>query len=72
MNCNYKGKPTRHLVKCQLPDGTRVVTVNGKTYGSHATLESLVAQLTTDDLPEHWPIRLTHTIDRITGARICV
>jgi hypothetical protein len=68
ININFKGKPTRHLIKTN--DHDDILRVNKKSYGPHTTLESLIDALSGDELPAGWPIKLNRTIDRDSGKTI--
>eukprot|EP00040_Diaphanoeca_grandis_P025256 m.139678 g.139678 ORF g.139678 m.139678 type:complete len:785 (+) comp30073_c0_seq2:959-3313(+) len=62
LNVNFRGKPTRHLIK---PDDSGDLLVNSKRYGSFKTIELLIAALSSkDDLPHRWPVRLVLPVSR--------
>eukprot|EP00038_Savillea_parva_P001295 m.102897 g.102897 ORF g.102897 m.102897 type:complete len:1072 (-) comp10455_c0_seq1:229-3444(-) len=69
LNCNFKGKPSRHLIKY---DEKGFVCVGGQKQGDHKSLEQVIDALSAEKLPKGWPARLTHTIDPQTGDIVAV
>ena len=57
LSVNYKGRPTRHKVAPNADDGT--LSINGKAFGAHMSIEGLVAALSSDTMPTGWPVKLT-------------
>ena len=59
LNVNHKGKPTRHLISTH-EDGTLVITK--RKYCDATTIEGLVGVLSSDSLPEKWPVKLVKPV----------
>jgi hypothetical protein len=55
----YRNKPTQHLIA---KDGDGYLTVNKKRYGDHTDIHSLVAAISSDPVPDNWPIRLCEAV----------
>jgi len=51
----FRNKPTQHLIAT---DADGYLTVNKKRYGEHTEIESLVAAISSDPVPQNWPVRL--------------
>jgi hypothetical protein len=66
LNVNYKGKPTRHLIETD-EDGTLVITK--RKYCDATTIEDLVGVLSSDSLPEKWPVKLVKPVLVGDGAQ---
>ena len=55
----YKGKPTHHLVH----EHEGGWLINKKSYGDHATMDSLIEALMSGDVAR-WPVQLAHPVPR--------
>ena len=70
---NVQGKATRHHVaSSENEDGEEYLVINGVLYGEFTSLSSLIDALSAEDPPEGWPVRLTHTVDPVTGEQVAL
>jgi hypothetical protein len=67
-----QGKASRHHVASEDQDGEGPLLINGMSYGDHRSLSSLIEALSDEDPPDGWPVRLTHTVDPITGEQVAL